>query len=244
MTIQKQQAEIYQLHIWLRKISPMVWRRLLIKSDNTIADLHFSIQILMGWSDTYLNQFFIHGKYYGVYHEGGISFCDDPRKIHLKDFEFRVNERFVYEYNFFDHWQYEIRIEQILLTAQKKIYPVCIGGNYVAPPEDCGGPMAFMALTEHYSSWRIQEKFLQCLKSYLAGKKEEKEDDSHDNDNSDDEDEDYDEDVIDFEEIGNTVKTLKYWVTRHQFNRRLVNQLLRRYAKGDDVNDIIQEGEI
>jgi hypothetical protein len=35
----------YQLHILLREINPPMWRRLLIPSDRTIADLHFIIQI-------------------------------------------------------------------------------------------------------------------------------------------------------------------------------------------------------
>jgi hypothetical protein len=238
MALSKEETEVYQLRFWLREVSPMIWRRFLMKSDSTVADLHYCIQIAMGWSSTYLHQFIIHGKYYAVPCQDAAGGSDNACKVCLKDFQFRLRERFVYEYNFFDNWQYEIRIEQILSIVPKKIYPICIGGNYVAPPEDCGGPMAFMALTEHYSPWRIQEKFLQCLKSSLVGKKEEQDD----NDNSDNEDDD--EETIDFEEIDNTVKTLKYWVNRHQFNRRLVNRLLRRYAKGDDVNDIIQEGEI
>ena len=31
----------YQVHALLREINPPIWRRLLIRSDSTIADLHF-----------------------------------------------------------------------------------------------------------------------------------------------------------------------------------------------------------
>src|SRR5262245_13507395 len=31
--------EIYQLHVWIRRISPMIWRRLLVRTDSTLADL-------------------------------------------------------------------------------------------------------------------------------------------------------------------------------------------------------------
>ena len=31
---------IYQLRVSLQGVSPMVWRRLLVRSDSTIADLH------------------------------------------------------------------------------------------------------------------------------------------------------------------------------------------------------------
>jgi hypothetical protein len=53
---------IYQLKVVLLGISPMIWRRLLVRSDHTIADLHYILQIALGWIDTHLHQFRIHGK--------------------------------------------------------------------------------------------------------------------------------------------------------------------------------------
>ncbi len=58
---------VYQLKVVLLGISPMIWRRLLLCGDSTITDLHYIIQITMGWSDDHLNRFRIHGKQYGVY---------------------------------------------------------------------------------------------------------------------------------------------------------------------------------
>ena len=63
---EEQNVEVYRIHIWLRQISPMIWRRLLVRDDSTIADLHYTFQIAFGWSDTHLNQFHIHGQDYGV----------------------------------------------------------------------------------------------------------------------------------------------------------------------------------
>lgn len=37
-------------------------------------------------------------------------------------------ERFLYEYNFFDQWEHEIRVEQIHPFDSQKQYPLCIGG--------------------------------------------------------------------------------------------------------------------
>ena len=48
--------EVYQLHVWSREISPMIWRRLLVRSDSTIADLHYTLQIAMGWEGYHLHQ--------------------------------------------------------------------------------------------------------------------------------------------------------------------------------------------
>ena len=36
-------SEVYELHVWLREISPMILRRLLVRSDSTIADLHYTL---------------------------------------------------------------------------------------------------------------------------------------------------------------------------------------------------------
>ena len=59
-------VQIYQLRIWIRRISPQIWRRLLVRSDSTIAELHDALQIVFGWSDEHLHQFLIRGKPYGI----------------------------------------------------------------------------------------------------------------------------------------------------------------------------------
>ena len=98
---------VYQFKVVLRGISPMIWRRLLLRSDHSIADLHYTIQIAMGWSDSHLHRFHIHGKDYGVAHEGGLTFSDDPEGVRLGQFGFRLRERFSYEYDFYDNWTHD-----------------------------------------------------------------------------------------------------------------------------------------
>jgi Plasmid pRiA4b ORF-3-like protein len=95
-------AVVYQLKIALRGISPLIWRRLLVRADTSIAELHHILQLVMGWTNSHLHRFLIHGKEYGSAYEGGLSFDDDPRQIRLRDFRFRLRERFVYEYDFSD----------------------------------------------------------------------------------------------------------------------------------------------
>ena len=97
-------VRIYQLQVTLRDSSPLIWRRLLVRSDTTISQLHDVVQIAMGWEDLHLQQFLIHGKSYGVYYDGGIVFSDDPRHVRLADFRLRKGERFLYEYDLGDWW--------------------------------------------------------------------------------------------------------------------------------------------
>jgi hypothetical protein len=49
-----------------------------------------------------------------VAHAGGIFFSDNPKRIRLADFEFRLRERFLYEYDFYDHWEHDARFEKVL----------------------------------------------------------------------------------------------------------------------------------
>ena len=142
---------VYQLRVSLQGISPMVWRRLLVRSDSTIADLHHILQIAFGWSDDYLHCFRIHGKEYGIPHVGGMGFDDDATTVRLAQFGFRVRERFVYEYNFYAPWVHEIRVEQLLPVDPSTTYPVCAGGARSAPPESCGGPWAYLQLLDHHT---------------------------------------------------------------------------------------------
>jgi hypothetical protein len=134
---------VYQFKVVVRGVSPMIWRRILLRSDQTIADLHYSIQIAMGWSDSHLHRFHIHGKDYGVAHEGGSIFSDDPKKVHLGGFGFRRRERFLYEYDFYDLWQHDVRLETVL-PWNGQLCPVCTGGQRQAPPEDCGEARAYL----------------------------------------------------------------------------------------------------
>ncbi|BAZ36799.1 hypothetical protein NIES4101_27190 (plasmid) [Calothrix sp. NIES-4101] len=69
---------IYQLKILLLSITPTIWRRVLVSGDSTIEDLHYTVQLAMGWENIHLHHFIIHGKYYGITQPGGTIFSDRP----------------------------------------------------------------------------------------------------------------------------------------------------------------------
>jgi hypothetical protein len=154
---------IYQVKVVLLGISPMIWRRLLVCGDSTITDLHFALQIAMGWSVDHLHRFRIHGKQYGIARMGGLSFSDAPENVRLKSFRFRIYYYFLYEYDFNDRWQHQIRVETILTHEPHRAYPVCTGGKRACPPEDYGGPLRFMALRQPYSFFHITRRLLEII---------------------------------------------------------------------------------
>ena len=201
--------EIYQFHAWLRGVSPMIWRRLLFRSDQTIADLHQALQIAFGWDDFHLNRFRIHGKDFGVYHVGGPIFDNDADTVRLADFHFRAGERFRYEYDFGDWWEHQIRLERVLHRTEQAVFPVCIGGSRCAPPEDCGGVWVFQQ-KRNEAPWRAQELLEQIAECARE------------------------RDGAALRDLAEEIPIIQRWLTLDKFDRRTVNRRLRQYSTGNE----------
>ena len=163
--------DLYQLRVVLRNVSPLIWRRLLVRSDTSIAQLHAILQTVMGWSDTHLHRFRIHGKAYGIARCGGIGFADDPFEVRLSDFRLRRGERFLYEYDFMDGWIVDIRLEETLAADAKGIHPRCAAGRRATPPEDCGGSEAYLARLDRYAieRWDALMRLVEIAEPFLCG---------------------------------------------------------------------------
>jgi len=200
-----QTVQVYQLRIWIRHISPQIWRRLLVRSDSTIAQLHDTLQIAFGWTDDHLYRFLIRGKPYGIGRSGGISFDDNPYEVRLCDFHFRTKETWVYEYDLTDWWEHEIRLEEVLPLDPTKRYPLCAAGKRRGPIENCGGPWVFMALQDEYPLWKVLPQFAQLLL-------------------------DHRDDLDDYQD---ELRRLAYWVVREDFDRRAVNHRLASVQTGE-----------
>jgi Plasmid pRiA4b ORF-3-like protein len=197
--------DVYQFHAWLRGISPMIWRRLRLRSDQTLADLHYTLQIAFGWSDFHLHRFRIHGKDFGVSRRGGPSFYQEAHQVRLAEFQFRPGERFLYEYDFGDGWEHQVRLERILPLPPQQIYPVCMGGKRSGPPEDCGGVAAFQQQRDQ-APGRAQELWDQIADCVRA------------------------QDRLVLRDLLEEIPAAQTWLTVHPFDRREVNRKLRQYA--------------
>lgn len=121
--------KIYAIKVALRGVSPMIWRRLRIGGNTSLASLHYIIQITQGWSDDHLHLFHIYGKDYGVYKPGGMGFSDNAYQVVIDDFGFEVGDRFTYEYNFNENWLHDIRVEAFEEFSSRKKIPFCLSGN-------------------------------------------------------------------------------------------------------------------
>jgi len=113
---------IYQLRVALCGVSPLVWRRLLVVSTTSIAELHEILQNAFGWSGEHLHRFLIHGAAYGIPYLGGIVFRDDARRVPLSRFRLHCGERFRYEYDFMADWKLDIRWSELCLLIPTALF--------------------------------------------------------------------------------------------------------------------------
>ena len=98
-------VSLLQFKIWLLKVSPMVWRRILVPSTCTPRELHGTIQVAMGWEGIHLFEFCLRAARYGSWKLSASS-----PNISLADLQLRKGARFTYEYDLNIPWEHEIRL--------------------------------------------------------------------------------------------------------------------------------------
>ena len=114
---------VFRLRVVIAGISPLIWRRLEVAADTTVAGLHAIVQAVFGWSGEHLHRFVIGGTEYGISYLGGPGFRDDARQVRLASLGLREGERFTYEYNFCASWRVDLRVEQIACAQPGRPYP-------------------------------------------------------------------------------------------------------------------------
>ncbi len=109
--------EVYQLKITLRDVRPPIWRRVIASDATTLDQLHWIIQISMGWTNSHLHQFIIDEEYYS---EPMLELDDwgpevkNEKRVRLSALGLEPKKKFIYEYDFGDSWRHEILVEKVL----------------------------------------------------------------------------------------------------------------------------------
>jgi hypothetical protein len=153
-----------QLKISLKNATPPIWRRVLVKSSITFYELHYTIQIAMGWGNYHMYEFKIGdyqiGRIAGDFDDpdsGGTEIIDS-NEITLDEVLSKGEVKsFSYEYDFGDGWMHTIVVEKTMALAADKYFPVCIKGKLNCPPEDCGGLYGYYNLLEIISNKKHPE---------------------------------------------------------------------------------------
>jgi hypothetical protein len=138
---------IYQIKVTLRHIHPPVWRRIEVPADIKLDKLHHVLQATMGWTDSHMHAFRLGMVQYGTPSREFPDMFRNERTVRL-DQLVAIGKKLIYEYDFGDGWEHEIKIEKALTPEPGMRYPRCTAGKRACPPDDCGGPWGYEHLLE------------------------------------------------------------------------------------------------
>jgi len=135
--------QIYQLKIELRDSHPKIWRRVQVTEEITFSELHYILQLAMGWENDHMYEFVVKKirihDFGDVLDDGSNLFERDSQDTCLNELINKVKSKFTYIYDFGDDWEHIVVLEKILPEEEDKTYPAFIDGERACPPEDCGG---------------------------------------------------------------------------------------------------------
>ena len=143
----KSKPPIYRIKVTLRHIAPPIWRRIEVPGDIKLGKLHDVIQMAMGWTDSHLHGFRVGHVNYGVPNPDFPDDTQNERNVRLDQIA-DEGDTIIYDYDFGDSWEHDLKIEKILPPEPDAHYPRCLKGSRACPPEDCGGPPGYERLLE------------------------------------------------------------------------------------------------
>lgn len=118
---------VYELKIVLGQ--SICWRKVHVEPNMPLKQLHWLIQICMGWDNEHLHRFETNLDEFGI----GKKVKDNKLiKLYLKE----PKDMLYYLYDFGDNWDHYIYLEKILPKDDSVVYPICVTGRKPAPVED------------------------------------------------------------------------------------------------------------
>ena len=138
---------IVQLKVKLLAVTkPPVWRRLKVRADTRLDQLHEILQAALGWENYHMHVFSFAEEEFGI-PDPELGFSDE-RRVTLGELIAGPGDRFRYTYDFGDDWEHEITVEDLLDADPETHYPILIAAKGACPPEDCGGTWGYADLKE------------------------------------------------------------------------------------------------
>jgi hypothetical protein len=139
-----------QLRIELKRVEPLVWRRIVVPENITLPKLHVALQWAMGWTNSHLHEYEIARQRYGIIDPDWPD--DEPlideRRVRLKPLLESGLRRFNYLYDFGDHWEHVITVEDLIMPTPGLPPVRCTAGENACPPEDVGSAGGYAEFLE------------------------------------------------------------------------------------------------
>lgn len=149
-------SRIFQIKVTLKWSKPPIWRRIQLRGDTKLGQLHHILQITMGWWGEHLHAFEANGISYGEPDPDYPSDLRNERNVRLDKIA-KESDVIKYEYDFGDSWIHELKVEKVLDPEPGTHYPRCLDGKRAAPPEDCGGVPGYERMLEILTNPKDEE---------------------------------------------------------------------------------------
>ncbi len=135
---------IYKVNAVISKTQPKIWRQLYVNPNITFADLHQALRLAFCWNEPISYEFSIFGYNLSDKRESDMDLS--ANQFILADLISNINESFQYSLRFDFDWNIDILVENITNQKLKDGYVSFIDGEYLSPPEDCGGSEGLIQL--------------------------------------------------------------------------------------------------
>lgn len=137
------------LRVTIDHTRPLIWRRVRVRSDLLLSELHAVLQTALGWEDRHLHAFSVRVAGATRRFEMEEALEDEPDDQASSEERVRIDEVLTspgsvmtYEYDFGDGWTHTIALEQ-LDSDIDDLRSVCLDGARACPPEESGGPSRY-----------------------------------------------------------------------------------------------------
>ena len=162
---------LHELRITLLDTAPPIWRLVRVRSDATLGQLHGVIQAAMGWMNSHLHAFRV-GRRTLADPEFELDYADgDEFELALHQCLAGPGDTVVYEYDFGDGWEHEVRLEAIVPAGPGAVRAECLGGARACPIDDAGGTGGWEHLLEVLADATHEEH--DDLRTWLESTREE-----------------------------------------------------------------------
>ncbi len=117
---------------------PEVWRDIELAEDNTLEDLHLTVQSAFRWMDDHLYSFYLSGDQRDRASEIGSPWSDTALHTHqvqMAQLELRADQTILYFFDYGDSHEFDVTVLKINPLAPKADYPRILDYHGETPPQ-------------------------------------------------------------------------------------------------------------
>jgi hypothetical protein len=117
---------------------PKVWRDIELAEDQTLEDLHLTIQKTYHWDDDHLYSFYMSGQGFDPDTEIGSPWSESDLhtyQVTIGQLGLVEGQTFLYLFDYGDNHEFDVTVRAINPSAPKGVYPKVVESHGKAPPQ-------------------------------------------------------------------------------------------------------------